>query len=133
MNSEESTRKLISAFTLITLVIMSLGLIGVISFELRRRIKELAIRKVLGAYFMDLLAWMTKPYAILMGAGIILVAPVCYYLLLNWLNNYAYRADFTVSIFVFPLLVIVLVLITTVTLLVNRYSGTNPVSLLRDE
>ncbi|MCR9249322.1 MAG: ABC transporter permease [bacterium] len=130
---EVATRKLISAFTVVAICIMALGLVGVVSFELRRRVKELAIRKVLGAYFKDLLTWMAKPYAALMAIGVILTAPVAYFFLQDWLSNYAYRATITGWVFVVPLLIIGFILISTIWVLVRKYSNVNPVNLLRDE
>lgn len=78
------------------LVIVLLGIFGVITFTLARRIREIAIRKVLGAGVLNIINLFFKEYALLLVLSVVLAWPLAYTLMARWLNAYAYRINQTI-------------------------------------
>ena len=108
--------------TILALVIVLLGVTGMISLSIRKRTKEIGIRKVLGSSVSGIVALFVKEFmAVIAVAGLIAV-PVAYIIMHRWLDDYAYRVDITATPFVVT--IVVLAVITTVLIvLTNRKSG----------
>ena len=80
-------------FTCLAIVISCLGLFGLISFMAEQKKKEIGIRKVLGASISTIVQLLTKDFIILIGIALAIAAPLSYYLMENWLQDYSYRIE----------------------------------------
>ncbi len=93
-------QQILVLMTSIIILIALLGLYALASFIIEQRLKEVAIRKVLGADTKDIVKNFTKPYIIIGSISILLTFPVIYYVAEIWLQNFAYRIDFPWKAFV---------------------------------
>ncbi len=130
---EQSARNLFSVFTMVAMLMLITGLIGVLSFELQRKLKVLAIRKVLGAHFWNLMIWISKPYWKMIAGSFLVVVPICYFLLQDWISSYAYRATPDFSIWLIPIITVSVLLLVVCGFIVRRFSMINPADVLRSE
>ncbi|MEM8893132.1 MAG: ABC transporter permease [Bacteroidota bacterium] len=116
-----------------SILVALIGLIGLVSFQNKRRSKELSLRKVFGASISELLLMINKSYLMLVGASILLSTPVAYYGVNQWLDGYAYRITPSVTDFIVVVLGVIIVSVTTVSLQSWRTAHTNPTDVLRGE
>lgn len=120
-------------FTVLSIIVASLGLFGLSLYTVAKRTKEISIRKVLGASAAQIIALVTKDYIkLILIAGLIAV-PVTYFLLQNWLKDYAFHVQIGVLFFLLPLLLIVLIALITVLYQSIKVAMSNPVKSLRTE
>ena len=99
--SEQTLGKLTSLFSMIAILIACLGLLGLISFLVERKTKEIAMRKVLGATLANIIQIISKEFIVLIMISNIIAWPIAYYAMNKWLQNFAYRivrfADFPLT------------------------------------
>ncbi|MGG9964127.1 ABC transporter permease [Ferruginibacter sp. SUN106] len=130
---EVQMKKAATAATVIALLIVLLGVLGIVTQSISKRTKEVGIRKVLGASVVQVILLFAKEFSIIIIVANIIAWPVAYFALRNWLNNYAYRIDLTF----FPFIMVGLVLLLLVALLIAvktiRTALMNPVKSLRTE
>jgi len=120
-------------FTILSIVVASLGLFGLSLYTVVRRTKEISIRKVLGASAIQIVALVTKDYIkLILIAGIVAV-PVAYFLLQNWLKDYAFHIQIGIWFFLLPLVLIVVIALITVLYQSVKAALANPVKSLRTE
>jgi putative ABC transport system permease protein len=120
-------------FTLLAIFIASLGLFGLSLYTVAKRTKEISLRKVLGATVLQITGLITKDYVkLIVYAGVIAI-PVAYFLLQNWLNDYAFHISVGLWFFVLPFLLIMVIAMSTVLYQSIRAALTNPVKNLRNE
>ncbi len=127
------TKKLASLFAVLAFVITGLGLFGLASFTAEQRIKEIGIRKVLGATISSLMRLMSREFTRLVVISFVLAAPLAWYLLNQYLDRYTIRID--IAWWIFPV-VGVLVLIFALAIVSNqasRAAKVNPAKSLRNE
>jgi len=106
--------RLTTLFAVLTVLISCLGLFGLASYMAEERIKEIGIRKVLGASVVRIISLLTKDFLILVGIALLVAAPIAWYAMHEWLQRYAYRTMIEWWVFVATgLLVIVVSLLTT--------------------
>ena len=98
--NEERIGKLAGLFSVLAVLISGLGLFGMASFMAEQRTKEIGIRKVLGASVINVWGLLSKEFIVLVIVAILIAAPVAYYLMHNWLQNYNYRTNIPWEIFV---------------------------------
>ncbi|WP_420388275.1 ABC transporter permease [Roseivirga sp.] len=120
-------------FSGIAIFISLLGLFGLASFAAEQRIKEIGIRKVLGAGIGNLMINMSKSFLILVGFGFIIAAPLAYFFMDDWLNDFEYRIDIGVMVFVLAGAASLLITILTVSYHSLKAAYANPVKSLRYE
>ncbi|MCW3119744.1 MAG: transporter permease [Chitinophagaceae bacterium] len=119
--------------TVLSLIIVFLGVLGLISLSVQKRTKEIGIRKVLGSSVKDIIALFIKEFLwIILIAGII-ACPVAYLLMKNWLSDYVYRIDITAMPFITA--IVLLGLITGILIIMQtiKTALANPVKSLRTE
>jgi len=129
-------QKVYTAFKLfsgIAILIGCLGLYGLIMFAAAQRTKEIGIRKVLGAPVASIVALFSKEFVLLISIAFILAAPTGYYMMNNWLANYAYHI--TIGPWTFVIAIIVSMIIAGVTIAYQTIKAAlvNPVMSLRSE
>ncbi|MEM6830354.1 MAG: ABC transporter permease, partial [Bacteroidota bacterium] len=130
---EAEFAKLLKVFTVLAIFLALLGLFGVSSINIQQKIKQIGIRRVLGAEFRQIASLICKRYLITAILGFLFFTPIAYFLMNKWLENYAYRIDLHA---IYPIMTLVLVaMITLITLgyQVFRIMTVDPASILRDE
>lgn len=113
-HNESVTEKVATAFSLLSILIASMGLFGLANFTIKSRVKELSIRKVLGANFSNIILLLFRDFAILICIAIALAIPLSYILLSNWLNKFAYRVEITLFFFLFPTVLMIGISLVTI-------------------
>ena len=89
--SEKQFGSIVGYFTGLALIIACLGLMGVAAFTVEQRTKEIGVRKVLGASLHQVLALLSRDFLLLVGIALVLAAPIAYYAMHIWLEDFAYR------------------------------------------
>ncbi len=130
---ETRLTRLFMAATLLVLLVACLGLFGLSAFAVERRTREIGIRKVLGASVTGLVALLSKDFLKLVAIGFIIAAPVAYYVMQKWLENFAYRIELGIGIFALAGLLAVLIAMATVSYQAVRAALADPVKALRSE
>ena len=120
-------------FTLIAIFISSLGLFGLASFTAERRTKEIGIRKVLGASVPSIVIFISKGFTKWVLLANIIAWPVAYYFMTKWLQNFAYRIDLSVWIFILSGLAAFVIALLTVSYQSIKAATADPVDSLRYE
>ncbi len=125
--------KTVNVVALLTIFISCLGLFGLISFMAKRRIKEIGIRKVLGAGVFRIILLLSKDYVILVGIGALIAFPIAWFVMNAWLSDFAY--SITIRWWMLALGGLVALLITSFTLGIQavKSANANPVKSLRTE
>ncbi len=132
-NPEKKTGQLLTIFTILALFISCLGLFGFASFIVTGRIKEVGIRKVLGARLSGISALLSKEFIIWIIASSFVACPVAYMLADKWLQNFAFHIETGWWVFIVAVLFELLIAIFTVSWLIWRTATRNPVEALRYE
>ena len=120
-------------FTFLAIVISCIGLLGLTSFSVRQRTKEIAVRKVLGASGGNIVRQLFKETLTCVVAADVVVIPIAYFVLQGWYRNYAYRTTPGVGIFIFATVLTVSLALLSVGWNVLKASLANPVDSLRYE
>lgn len=131
--SEQRVGTLSSYFAGFAILISCLGLFGLASFTAERRIKEIGIRKVLGATTSNIVMMLSKDFTRLVGISILFALPVSYYLMNNWLMSFAYKIDLSVWIFIGAAIASLVIAWLTVGSQALRAANVNPSKCLKDE
>jgi putative ABC transport system permease protein len=131
--SEERTGTLIGVFTLIGVLVACFGLFGLASFMVEQRTKEIAIRKVHGARVSDTVSLLIKDFIKWILISNIIAWPVAYFVVNRWLQNFFYRLNLGVGIFIFTGLIVLAIALLTISYQVIKTTTTNPVDYLRYE
>ena len=127
------TRKLASLFATLAIIITGLGLFGLASYTAEQRIKEIGIRKVLGATVTNLMGLMSKDFTKLVFISFFIAAPFSWYLLDQYLDRYTIRVD--IAWWIFPVVgfIVLLFAIVIVSDQARRAAKANPIQSLRSE
>jgi len=131
--SEKRLNRAITFFTYIALFLASLGLFGLVMFSVERRVKEIGVRKVLGARTLDIVALLSKDFIRLVILANLIALPLAYILINNWLQSFAYRIDLSAWIFVISGMAVLVISLLTVSYQTVKAATANPVDSLRYE
>jgi ABC-type antimicrobial peptide transport system permease subunit len=131
--TESRMGKIFGYFSLLAVLISCLGLIGLSSFMIEQRTKEIGIRKVNGAKSNEIFLFLSKEYIIWVGISILIACPVAWYVMLKWLQNFAYRITIGWWIFALAGAMALGIALLTVGFQSYRAAGKNPVDSLRYE
>lgn len=132
-NAEERFGHLFIIFAGLAIFIACLGLYGLSTYITEQRIKEIGIRKILGASVSNILTLLTKDFVRLILIGIVIAIPISYFLMDSWLNDFIYRTDLGVNIFIISAVIPLLIALLTVIWQSLKSAFTNPVDSLRSE
>jgi predicted permease len=130
---EDQLSQLYKIFAGIAIFISCLGLYGLVSFMAVQRTKEVGIRKVLGASVRNIIYLLSKEFTILIIIAFIISAPIAWYIMHKWLQNYTYRIPLHASIFVIAIVSSVVIAWITVAHRAIKAAIANPVDSLRSE
>ncbi|HEV8082621.1 MAG TPA: ABC transporter permease [Chitinophagaceae bacterium] len=131
--SEMLISKLSRVFASLAIIISCLGLFGLAAYTAERRTKEIGIRKVLGATVSGIAGLLSKDFLKLVTISCIIAFPVAWWMMDNWLNNYAYRIKMNLVIFLVAGILAVVIALLTVSFQAIKAAIANPVNSLRSE
>lgn len=125
--------KLFSGFSILAVLIGCLGLWGLASFATLHRLKEISIRKVLGASVNSILYLLSKQFIKPILIGGLIILPLSWIGVSKWLDQFPSRIQFTIDLFLIPLGVLILIALTTISFQTLRAATANPVTSLKSE
>ncbi|MBL7875892.1 MAG: ABC transporter permease [Cyclobacteriaceae bacterium] len=131
--SQAQFGKVLTIMAALAILIASLGLLGMIVYALEQRTKEIGIRKVSGASVTDILLLISKGYTHLILIAFLIGAPLSYWMMMKWLQDFSYRITPSVWIFVFTGLGTLVVAILITSYHSAKAALTNPIDVLKDE
>jgi putative ABC transport system permease protein len=131
--NEERIGKLAGFFATLAIFISCLGLFGMASFMAEQRIKEIGVRKVLGASVVNLCGLLSKDFLGLVIVSLVLAVPLSFYFMGNWLENYNYHSDLSWWIFAAACAGALIITLLTVSYQAIRAAMANPVKSLKTE
>jgi len=131
--ADQRRGKIYAAFSMLTIVITCLGLLGLIAFTTEQRQKEISIRKILGAELTQLIPLITKSFIILVGISCLLAFPVAYLFMHKWLQIFPYNTGITPWPFVYSALTVLLITLGTVMFHTVKAALANPTKSLKVE
>ncbi|HEY5825678.1 MAG TPA: ABC transporter permease [Cyclobacteriaceae bacterium] len=124
---------LFKIFSALAMLISCLGLWGLVAFAAEQRVKEIGIRKVLGASVPNLVGLLTKDFIILVAIAIVIASPLAYWGMHSWLKEFAFRIDIGWMVFAVSAAAALLIAVLTVSVQAIRAAISNPVKSLRSE
>ena len=131
--SEQKMEGIFYGFSVLSLLIACLGLFGLTTFVVERKIKEIGIRKVLGASVPGIVGMLSSNFLKLVFISILIATPLAWYFMNNWLQDFAYRININWWIFLIAGLIAVLIALITVSMQAIKAAVANPVKSLRTE
>ena len=131
--SEIQSEKVFTIFALLAIVIACLGLLGLTAFTAEQRKKEIGIRKVLGATVTNIVAMLSKEFLILIAAANVIAWPVSYYLMNKWLEDFAYKTEIGIGVFLISGLAVLVIALITISFQAVKAAISNPVNSIRYE
>jgi len=131
--SEQVTSRLSILFAVLAILISCLGLLGLVMFAAEQRVKEIGIRKVLGASLNQIIGLFAKDFLQLVLIAFLIAGPLGWYAMNSWLRDFAYRINISWWIFVLSGAVALLIALLTVSHQALRAATANPVKSLRTE
>lgn len=131
--TELQLKKASSLATLLSIIIVFLGVLGLIGLSLQKRIKEIGIRKVLGSSVSGIIGLFVSEFLSIIGIAGLVACPVAYILMDHWLKAYVYRIDLSWLPFVFAIGVLGALTAILIILQTLRVANSNPIDSLRTE
>jgi len=131
--ADEQTGKMFGVFAALAILIACLGLFGLISFSTEQRVKEIGVRKVLGASVPQIMFLLSKEVFVLIIIAIIIASPIAFHFMSLWLQNFAYRINIGWWIFLSAGGLGLAVALLTVSYQSIKAALSNPVESLRYE
>jgi len=130
---ESQLSRLYKIFAVIAIFLSCLGVYGLASFMAVQRIKEVGIRKVLGASAAHIVYLFSREFIVLISIAFIIASPIAWYYMHRWLQDYAYRIDISWWIFIAGGMLAILIALSTVSVHAIKAAVANPVKSLRTE
>ena len=131
--AEQLIQAVLTLFTGLAVVISCLGLFALISISLAQRTKEIGIRKVLGASFMDIFGGVSRSYLSIVLIASAIGLPLVWYFANDWLDGFTERIQISWSMMLFPIMVLTGLILGILITQIFRAANTNPVESLRNE
>ncbi|SEL52463.1 FtsX-like permease family protein [Parapedobacter koreensis] len=131
--AEEKLQELFRLFSLLTMSLAALGVFGLIVHAISLRVKEIGIRKVLGATVASIVTLFAKDFVKLIGIAVIIASPIAWWAMNRWLEDFAYRIAMEWWMFAAAGLMALALTLATIGLQAIRAAMANPVESLRDE
>lgn len=131
--SDRQTGTLFNVFAGIAIIISCLGLFGLATYTAQVKTREIGIRKVLGASVMGVTSLLAKDFIRLVGIAIVIASPIAWLLMNKWLQNFIYRVNINISVFLLAGIIALLIALITVSSQAIRAALANPVKSLKSE
>lgn len=130
---EKQSATLTVIFAVFALIVAAMGLFGLTSFMLQQRIKEIGVRKAMGASIAVIFRIITQDILLLVTIAALIASPVIYYIANRWLEGYSYRINIGATEFILGYLVAILVALATISYKTLAAAHVNPAISLRNE
>jgi putative ABC transport system permease protein len=130
---EKQNAQLSTLFSILAIIIASLGLFGLVSFATEQRTKEIGVRKTLGASIISIFYLISKEFILLLSIATLIAWPMIFYVANNWLQNYHYRISIRPFDFLTGFLITVVIALLTISYRTIKSTRTNPVEALKYE
>jgi putative ABC transport system permease protein len=131
--SEQRQGTIFTIFACIAIAIACLGLFGLSAFAITQRIKEIGIRKVIGASVTSIVTLLSKDFLKLVAIATVIAFPIAWYAMNNWLQDFAYRSNMPWWIFLSAGIIAVVIALVTISFQAIKAATANPVKSLRSE
>ncbi len=131
--SEIQSEKVFTIFAVLAVIVACLGLFGLATFTAEQRTKEIGVRKVLGATITNIVSMLSKEFLILVALANIIAWPAAYFIMKNWLDEFAYKTSIGISIFILSGLLVLAIALIAVSYQSIKAAIANPVKSLRYE
>jgi putative ABC transport system permease protein len=132
-NYEELVGNLAAIIAVIAIFISCLGLFGLASFTAEQRVKEIGVRKVLGASVLSLWQLLSRDFVKLVLISCVIAVPISYYFMNEWLKDYEYKINISAGVFVTVIALSIFITLITVSFQAIRAATANPTKSLRTE
>ena len=132
-NAEIRLGNVFKVFAVLAIIIACLGLFGLVSFAVEQRSKEIGVRKVLGASVASIVTLLSKDFARLVIVAFLLSVPMAWYMMSNWLADFAYKIDMPLLAFAVAGVSLLVIAMLTVSFQSVKAATSNPVSTLRND
>ncbi len=132
-NAEQRTGKLFITFAIFAIFIACLGLFGLVTYAAEQRVKEIGVRKVLGASVGEIVAMISKDFVKLVLIAFVIAFPVAWLMMNKWLQSFAYRINISWWVFALAGLLTIAIALITVSFQAIKAALANPTSSLRSE
>ncbi len=130
---EKRTGAITMIFSFLAILIASLGLFGLTLYNSQKRIREIGIRKVMGATESNIITSISKSVLYAVGISILIAMPVAYFMMQDWLRDFPYNMGFQPLLFVAAALLAIIIAMVTVTITSLKAARTNPAICLHYE
>ncbi len=131
--TQKTQVKTINASMTMAIILACIGLFGLVSIKINNRVKEVGIRKVLGASIQSIFNLLSKEYLLTMVVANVIAIPIAYYASKNWIEVFEFRMNLSIWMFLLPLIFIVFIGFISISGLLLKAAKTNPVHSLRHE
>ncbi|WP_423147758.1 ABC transporter permease [Rubrolithibacter danxiaensis] len=125
--------KITNYVALLTIAIACMGMLGLITLSAKRRVKEIGVRKVLGASVANITALISKDFIKIILAAILIASPIAWYIMKKWLQDFAYQVEIKWWMFALAGIVTLVIALLTVSFQAVKAALANPVKSLRSE
>lgn len=130
---EQKTSKVIWVFMVVTIIIACLGLYGLALFSVQQKVKEIGIRKIMGASVLRIIILLSKSFVFLVIVSFVIAGPLAWLVMEDWLSEFAYHIELNWISFVITLVLMLVIGWLTVGYQTYKAAHTNPVNALREE
>ena len=131
--AEDRQSSIFTIFSCIAIFIACLGLFGLSAFTISQRVKEIGVRKVLGASTGNIVRLISKDFLLLVVIAAVIAFPVAWYVMEHWLQDFAYRIHIGWWVFILAAVIALLIAFATISFQAIKAATTNPVNSLRSE
>src|SRR6478735_4535733 len=131
--ADQKRGKIFTAYSILTIIITCLGLLGLVAFTTQQKQKEIGIRKVMGAGVAQIVPLITKNFVALVGISCLIAFPVAYVLMDKWLEIFPYNTGLSVMPFLLSAVIVLTITLITVSFHAIKAAVANPVNSLRTE
>ncbi len=131
--ADEQMSKVVPIIAILAVIIAAMGLFGLSSITIEQRIKEIGIRKVLGASIMELFSLVSKKFALMVFIAFLLSIPLSFYAMSDWLTNFAYHIDINFLVYVVTGILTLLIALITISFRTISAALKNPTETLKYE
>jgi putative ABC transport system permease protein len=131
--ADQKRGKIFTAFSILTIAITCLGLLGLIAFTTQQRRKELSIRKIMGAGVGQIVPLVTRNFIALVGISCLIAFPIAYLFMDKWLKIFPYNTGLSATPFLLSALTVLIITMLTVSFHAIKAATANPVEALRSE
>ncbi len=132
-DAENRLSAIVRDFTIVAILISCLGLFGLATFSTEQRIKEIGVRKVLGASVTSIVALLSKDFLKLVIVAVVIASPIAWLVMNKWLQNFAYKTNISWVVFAITTLIALLIAVITISFQAIKAAVANPVKNLRTE